>query len=756
KEIKVAQQGTDTDGDTIIDALECHPEDTELGFTEPNEPCVDSDGDTIPDYKDTDSDNDTIPDSIEANNDGGKYEPEDADYDGLPNYIDTDSDDNGILDKDECGGAKENGLFKDCKDTDGDKVPDYLDYDNDGDGFSDVDEIKGLITNNQHEKDGHFSGYCGGKNALGSASKPVDCDGDTVPDYMDTDSDNDGLTDAQEGMLRLASNGFLARYNSDTDGDGISDKIEGLTDDSDGDGIPNFLEVDSDNDGLSDKDEYALESQEPCKSAGIKPRLSADADKDGFKDAAEYAVALETQKSGYTGTKYTPAQMICNKAIGVKNVYEFYFELPDNKTDNDVLLFTPKVSKLDVVFNMDTTGSMGGEVTNLKNKIRNYLIPEIRKRVDDSGFGVTRFDDFPVNGYGSGADVPFIVYGEISKDATTVTNAANQLATHNGNDGPESGYESLWQIVRGDDHNYPQSGWRSSASGSWTYQSYCNPKSGWGCVGFRASTLPVVVHITDATSHDQNTKPYDTTYVTNPHYSPAVHSAYQSKGARVLSIYRSSSQQSQLVNTSQVTNAIVPACAFKKADGSWKCGENKCCVIGTGTSGVATISGTHNCVLSYAIPNATQMSDTVVDGLDALVKYGTYSVKTKLRGNAIGNGKNTTCFIEKIEAKGYIAPPAEPEKSCNPTATPAKLGESYNSGFTNFATGTSSVNKKGAQLTFTVYAKNDGCYKQDKQTHVFEAYIDVYDPTTNLLFDTQKVSIIVPALIDSNIGESGD
>ncbi|MBQ9817017.1 MAG: hypothetical protein IJM59_06080, partial [Proteobacteria bacterium] len=47
KEIKVAQQGTDTDGDTIIDALECHPEDTELGFTEPNEPCVDSDGDTI-------------------------------------------------------------------------------------------------------------------------------------------------------------------------------------------------------------------------------------------------------------------------------------------------------------------------------------------------------------------------------------------------------------------------------------------------------------------------------------------------------------------------------------------------------------------------------------------------------------------------------------------------------------------------------------------------------------------------------------
>jgi hypothetical protein len=45
----------------------------------------------------------------------------------------------------------------------------------------------------------------------------------------------------------------------DTDGDGVSDKVEG-TDDPDNDGLPNYLDLDSDGDFVSDTHEY----NHPC------------------------------------------------------------------------------------------------------------------------------------------------------------------------------------------------------------------------------------------------------------------------------------------------------------------------------------------------------------------------------------------------------------------------------------------------------------------------------------------------------------
>ena len=137
----------------------------------------------------------------------------------------------------------------------------------------------------------------------------------------------------------------------------------------------------------------------------------------------------------------------------------------------------------------------------------------------------------------------------------------------------------------------------------------------------------------------------------------------------------------------------------------------------------------------------------VTQGVDALVKYGTYDVSTKIRGDKLPNGKNTSCFIDKIVATQYVAPPQEPEKSCNPLATPAKIKSgSYNDGFRNFATGTSSATRAGAQLKFRVYASNNNCYKPGTETQVFTAHIDVYNPTTGLLFDTQDVAIVVPGI----------
>ncbi|GEM_PF-330707 len=789
----------DEDGDGISDEIEGKAE------------YRDTDHDGIPDYQDPDSDGDTIPDSIEGGTNGcSSAQPIDSDMDGKPDYIDLDSDNNGIPDSVECGGTLgSDGLYTSCIDTDDDSYEDFRDSDNDGDYVSDLVEIVGMV--NPKEKAAldaanQFSGDCnndGIPDTRGTADHPIDCDGNDIPDFMDPDSDGDGIADVDEGQ-GIASQyypkgkdtpepgRFYSRYTADADGDGIPDALEcggyGSTapapgsffvscTDTIGNGIPDYLELDSDNDGLSDKIENSINSN----------WTKIDTDGDGEDDLAEWTAAdfaishglsiviesrtPDTARGGTCEIVTTTEvkvnshdQLVNDPKYGVKDIFDFFFSLPPDAAEkNDTLVFVPAVSKLDVVFNMDTTGSMGGEVTNLREKIKDYIIPEIRKRVSNSGFGITRFDDFPTNGYGyhylNGTyynDVPFIVYGEISTDADTVTANANKLSTHAGADGPESGYESLWQIVKGDDTSYPQASWVSSGGSNYTSGAlnHCTPASGWGCVGFRDSSLPVVVHITDNQSHDTNVNPYDTTYVKNPHYSAAVHSAYQEKGARVLSIYRSSSQQSQLVTTSQQTNAIVPACAFKKSDGSWKCGENKCCVIGMGTSGVNTISGTDNCVLSYAISSASNMSDTVVDGIDALVKYGTYEVSTVTHGDPAVTAFDTSCFIQRVEASKYNPPCAEPEASCNPEAVPAKVvATTYNDGFTNFAPGTSNE-LSGAELEFKVYARNYNattgkpCVEQTETPQIFTAFIDVINPTTGLKFGTREVKIIVPGKLE--------
>ena len=87
------------------------------------------------------------------------------------------------------------------------------------------------------------------------ACRPIDSDGDLVVDALDLDSDNDGVFDVIEN----------GNSNLDQDQDGQIEEVE-LNDlnsdgrhdaaldpgDFDGDGVLNFLDLDSDNDGLHD------------------------------------------------------------------------------------------------------------------------------------------------------------------------------------------------------------------------------------------------------------------------------------------------------------------------------------------------------------------------------------------------------------------------------------------------------------------------------------------------------------------------
>ena len=147
----------------------------------------------------------------------------------------------------------------------------------------------------------------------------------------------------------------------------------------------------------------------------------------------------------------------------------------------------------------------------------------------------------------------------------------------------------------------------------------------------------------------------------------------------------------QMLTWAKESDAVVPMCAFNTAnDVATKC------KLGTASETHSldpiTIGEKENqCVLFYQGAQEETM-EFVSQGVDAIVKYGTYDVSTKIRGedvtvlDADGNAVtiNTDCFINKVVAVRYIAPPQEPEKTCNPTATLTREeGMDYDNGFTN-------------------------------------------------------------------------
>ena len=132
-------------------------------------------------------------------------------------------------------------------DTDGDGVFDYMDTDSDNDGI--LDSVEGS----------------------------ADTDADGIPDYRDSDSDNDGIPDAIEGRVDPDGDGLPNSIDTDSDGDGISDSQEGAGD-ADGDGTPNYLDLDSDGDGIFD----AIELVADADGDGVPSFLDDDSDGVGY------------------------------------------------------------------------------------------------------------------------------------------------------------------------------------------------------------------------------------------------------------------------------------------------------------------------------------------------------------------------------------------------------------------------------------------------------------------------------------------
>ena len=340
--------GTDTDGDGLADT-----HDTDNGGTQI--PTPDSDGDGYADYLDLDSDNDGIADIVEAggtdtdgdgkvddgtdtdgdgladthdtDNGGTQIPTPDSDGDGYADYLDLDSDNDGIADIVEAGGTDTDGDGKvdDGTDTDGDgladthdtdnggtQIPtpdsdgdgyaDYLDLDSDNDGIADIVEAGGVDTDGDGkvddgtDTDGDGLADTHDTDNGGTQIPTPDSDGDGYADYLDLDSDNDGIADIVEAGGTDTDGDGKVDDGTDTDGDGLADTHDTdnggtqiPTPDSDGDGYADYLDLDADNDGIYDVVEGGDGASDTNNDGVVDVNDTgyADLDNDGMDDNTE-------------------------------------------------------------------------------------------------------------------------------------------------------------------------------------------------------------------------------------------------------------------------------------------------------------------------------------------------------------------------------------------------------------------------------------------------------------------------------------
>lgn len=397
----------DDDGDGVLD----------VNDVDPYNPNSDSDADGLRDIVETGGDGayndgvDTNPLDPDTDSDGIKDGTEDTDKDGAwdigveTDALNADTDNDGLKDGEEdlnVNGVKdltESDPLDDCDpvkvgpgcDYDGDGLTNANDPDDDNDGVPDANDINDYDPNSDSDGDGIVdkTETVNGSNALNacdpnptsSACIPDDTDGDLFfenyppghPKYDPNDL-NACLPSNSALLCDFDGDGIPNKDDSDDDNDGVSDLYDledyNPNNDSDGDGLPNTVEVganhvfnqgidtdplkdDTDNDGL--KDGCEDKNHNGQREASETSPLMADTDGDGLKDGIEDAnhnCVLDSGESNplekcspnntlpdcdYDGDGITNANDLDDDADGVMDVDDVNPFDPDSDSDDDGL-----------------------------------------------------------------------------------------------------------------------------------------------------------------------------------------------------------------------------------------------------------------------------------------------------------------------------------------------------------------------------------------------------------------------------------
>ena len=305
---------SDEDGDGIWNGIE---QDRSLDWMDPcsfDLNLIDSSATSVL-WDTEDCDGDGIPNKIELRDgsdpqDGCSIDFASADFDMTSEEWNAlDCDGDGIINQDES-----NLMGFSSQDVDNDSIPNFLDEDSDGDGMLDSLE--------QQQGTDPFD-HCDWKMEFidsmlfDSTWMEADCDGDGVSNLMEWRDSTNG----RDGCDFILVNRDLAPTStwleSDCDGDGLTNEEEGV-EDTDGNGVPDFLGDDSDGDGVSDslETEDGTDRYDACSFVSINVDTSgtseswnaADCDGDGVPNLQE----MRDKTDPLSSCGFKPSSVILN------------------------------------------------------------------------------------------------------------------------------------------------------------------------------------------------------------------------------------------------------------------------------------------------------------------------------------------------------------------------------------------------------------------------------------------------------------
>jgi hypothetical protein len=350
------------------------------------------------------------------------------------------------------------------------------------------------------------------------------------------------------------------------------------------------------------------------------------------------------------------------------------FVLPYLRTGEDpagpsvqVLDFDTAIDRLDVLVNMDATGSMGGPIAELQATLARSVIPSLRRTTADAWFGVAAFMDFPIDPFGvAGCDQPFVLLQALGPSADAAQAAALGLTDGPfggpvgcGNDAPASHVEALWQIATGEGLDGPG-------------PTFVAPSD----AGFRAGALPIVASITAARSHDPaGSACGGVDYDADPAVLAVAADRAQTEAAleglcaRVVTLAVSDfeatcSPLADGVALAEATDAMVHPAVWSLAPGGRPpgCAEGQCC---TGQDGAGVLPGAGGrCPLAYRIPfGGGGLGERLVDAVTMQARHAPLVVTVAVQGTTEGVG-------------GTPLPPGLDTASFIASATPSAAGPS--------------------------------------------------------------------------------
>jgi hypothetical protein len=441
---------------------------------------------------------------------------------------------------------------------------------------------------------------------------------------------------------------------------------------------------------------------------------------------------------------------------------DFFFVLPYRAAaQQKPLSFSTQIQSLDALFAVDTTASMGPSIRNLRDSLRDTIIPGVaRAAARGAWFGVGQIEDFPVEPYGRVLgpqdDQPFWLRSPITDRQDALQGAVNALLSGdlprgNGGDLPESQIEALYQIATGEGNT------RAGVVGVPPY------RAGIGGAGFRTGALPVVTVITDAMFHtvgepqqrcSVTTNTGVTINVTGDYANPvagAAHTRDQAIAAlnkicaKVIgvSVLRTSimGYQSQpagicnatadLIRTAVSTGAVVPPQAWDLPMRPPGCPAGRCC---TGPGGIGEEPDMNGmCPLVFKLPqDGSGLGVQVTSGIAQVARFASFDVVAGKSGGTQGEqgqrlplGKTTADFIRGIVPLDAMPPPPPPA---------IKAPVIRDDRFTGVT--------PGSTVRFTIEALND-FVQQTEEPQVFHATIQIRAGGCADL-DQRTVIILVP------------